>query len=131
MASPAVPAVPPAIPAIPTVPPAIPAPSAGPPASSSARVITIGAVQFSCVNDHDIDANCNRAEARIRDAARKGANIILLPELFASSYFPIDQIDCLRLAISITEDKSYIARFQALARELSVVLPISFYERSK
>eukprot|EP00177_Eucheuma_denticulatum_P005538 GFKZ01010066.1.p1 GENE.GFKZ01010066.1~~GFKZ01010066.1.p1 ORF type:complete len:486 (+),score=41.81 GFKZ01010066.1:333-1790(+) len=96
--------------------------------SAPPRVITVAAVQFACSTD--VDGNCRRAETLIRDAARKGANIILLQELFASLYFPIDQMDCMRLAVSIDDDKSYILRFQSLARELSVVLPISFYERA-
>lgn len=97
--------------------------------SAPHRVITVATVQFACSSD--VDANCRRAESLIRDAARKGANIILLQELFASLYFPIDQMDCMRLAVSMEDDKSYILRFQSLARELSVVLPISFYERAK
>lgn len=98
-------------------------------ATSPPRVITVAAVQFACTTD--VEGNCRRAEGLIRDAARKGANIILLQELFASLYFPIDQMDCMRLAVSIDDDKSYILRFQSLARELNVVLPISFYERAK
>ncbi|CAN8067770.1 unnamed protein product [Agarophyton chilense] len=97
-------------------------------ATAPQRVITVAAIQFSCTND--IESNCRRAESLIRDAARKGANIVLLQELFASLYFPIDQMDCSRLAVSLEDEKSYIIRFQSLARELSVVLPISFYERS-
>lgn len=93
------------------------------------RVVTVAAVQFQC--GQDVETNCRRADTLIRDAVRKGANIVLLQELFASLYFPIDQMDCMRLAVSIEDDKSYILRFQALARELNVVLPISFYERAK
>lgn len=67
----------------------------------------------------------------IGDAARKGANIVLLQELFASPYFPIEQRDYFHYAISLDEDKGYLTRFQNLARELNVVIPISFYERAK
>ncbi|CDF38133.1 unnamed protein product [Chondrus crispus] len=98
-------------------------------ATAAHRVVTVAAIQFQC--GADVESNCRKAEALIRDAARKGANIILLQELFASLYFPIDQMDCMRLAVSIEDDKSYILRFQTLARDLSVVLPISFFERSK
>lgn len=98
-------------------------------ASPPHRVVTVAAIQFQC--SADLEANCRKAEALIRDAARKGANVILLQELFASLYFPIDQMECMRLAVSIEDDKSYILRFQSLARELSVVIPLSFYERSK
>lgn len=64
------------------------------------------------------------------DARAKGANVILLQELFASTYFPIEQHDYFRHAISLEEDPKYITRFQSLARELNVVLPLSFYERA-
>lgn len=97
--------------------------------SAAPRLVTVAAVQFCCNND--VEANCRRAEGLIRDAARKGANIILLQELFATLYFPIDQMDCMRLAVSMEDDKTYILRFQSIARELNVVLPISFYERAK
>lgn len=93
------------------------------------RCVAVAAVQFACTNE--IEANCRRAESYVRDAAHKGADIILLQELFASWYFPIDQTDASPLAISLDDDKSYIMRFQSLARELNVVLPISFYERAK
>lgn len=93
------------------------------------RLTTVAAIQFNCTSD--VETNCHRAEDFVRDAARKGANIILLQELFASLYFPIDQIDCVRYSVSIEDDKSYLFRFQNLARELNVVLPISFYERAK
>lgn len=66
----------------------------------------------------------------IGESARKGANIVLLQELFAGPYFPIEQRDYFAYAINIEEDKSYLHRFQCLARELNVVLPLSFYERS-
>lgn len=97
--------------------------------SNGPRLITVGVIQFSSVDD--LNANCHHAEERIREAAAKGANIILLPELFASIYFPMDQIDYFRLSVSLNEDKSYLTRFENLARELNVVLPISFYERAK
>ncbi len=61
---------------------------------------------------------------------RRGANIVLLQELFAGPYFCIEQRDCFEYAIDLDEDKGYIHRFQLLARELNVVLPLSFYERS-
>lgn len=94
----------------------------------SQRFVTVGTIQISSVSD--IDTNCRRAEDRIREAARKGANIVLVPELFASLYFPIDQVDCLHLSVSLDDKQSYISRFQSLARELNLVLPISFYERA-
>lgn len=65
------------------------------------------------------------------DAAAKGAQIILLQELFATTYFPMEQADSFRLAVSVDDDRSYLTKFRNLAKELSVVLPLSFYERAK
>lgn len=65
------------------------------------------------------------------EAAAKGAHIILLQELFATTYFPMDQADHFRLAVGSDDDRCYLSTFKNLAKELEVVLPISFYERAK
>jgi len=93
-----------------------------------ARHISVAAVQLAC--SWDLPANLERAERLVRAAHAQGAQIILLPELFASPYFCIDQdVRHLRLAQS-ADDSALLRRFGALARELAVVLPISFFERS-
>lgn len=99
------------------------------PIPSEQRHVTVAVTQFACSDD--ISENIRAAEVAVRDAARRGANIVLLQELFASRYFPIDQRDCSHLAISQNDLDSYLYRFQQLARVLNVVLPISFFERSK
>jgi predicted amidohydrolase len=64
-------------------------------------------------------------------AAAKGAHIVLLQELFACRYFPIDQVEKFDLAVTKEDQKSYLARFRNLAKELKIVLPLSFYEKDK
>jgi N-carbamoylputrescine amidase len=78
----------------------------------------------------DRAANIARGEALVREAAQRGAQIILLPELFETPYFCIEQ-DTRHLALACEVSASpAIAHFAPLARELGVVLPISFFERA-
>jgi len=92
------------------------------------RSLTVAATQMSC--DWDIPGNLDRAEGLVRAAAAQGARLILLQELFETPYFCQDQLyDFLDLARPL-EGNTLIARFAALARELGVVLPISFFERA-
>ncbi len=96
--------------------------------SGSARNVTVAAIQLSC--SWDLPANLERAERLVRAAHAQGAQIILLPELFATPYFCIDQdVRHLSLAQS-ADDSALLRRFGALAGELAAVLPISFFERS-
>jgi N-carbamoylputrescine amidase len=96
--------------------------------SASVRRVSVAAIQLACC--WDLPANLERAERLVRAAQAQGAQIILLPELFATPYFCIDQdVGHLRLAQS-ADDSALLRRFGALARELAVVLPISFFERS-
>ena len=92
------------------------------------REITVAATQMACSWDtHD---NLERAEALVRQAAADGANAILLQELFETPYFCKDQkAELFKLARPF-EGHPVIARFSQLARELGVVLPISFFERA-
>jgi len=53
------------------------------------REVTVAAAQMAC--DWDRDRNVAQAEALVRDAARRGASIVLLQELFESPYFCKDQ----------------------------------------
>jgi len=95
--------------------------------SLSSRLVTVAATQFAC--RWDLQANLDRAEALVRRAAAGGARLVLLQELFATPYFCIDQDpDCFHLAVSAA-DSVLLRRFAALAGELGVVLPVSFFER--
>ena len=90
--------------------------------------VTVAATQMSC--SWDLDANLDRAEGLVREAAAQGAQIILLQELFETPYFCIEQ-DFKHQALATTVDENRaIKRLSALARELQVVLPVSWYEKS-
>jgi len=86
------------------------------------------ATQMACVEDPHL--NIARAEEQVRDAAGRGAKIILLQELFESPYFCKD-LDSRYFDLAHAADTSLLlAKFSALAKELDVVLPISFFERA-
>jgi N-carbamoylputrescine amidase len=92
------------------------------------RSVQVAAIQMSCT--WDTDANIAKAEKLVREAAAKGAQIILLPELFEAPYFCIEQdVRHLRLARRVSENRA-VLHFTGVARELGVVLPISFFEHA-
>jgi N-carbamoylputrescine amidase len=90
--------------------------------------VTVAATQFACT--WDLPANADRAEALVRQAAGQGANVVLVQELFAAPYFCIEQHPRYFELAQPARDRPLIARFAALARELGVVLPVSFFERA-
>lgn len=92
------------------------------------REVTFAAAQFAC--SWDLPANLDRAEALIRRAAGQGANLILIQELFATPYFCITERPEYFAHALPFEGNPLVARFSALARELGVVLPCSFFERA-
>lgn len=95
---------------------------------SESRKVTVATTQFACSTDRA--TNIQRAEAMVRRAAAAGANVILLQELFETPYFCIDQ-DARHFALATTVDENPALRhFAPIARELGVVLPISFFERA-
>ena len=90
--------------------------------------VTLAAAQFSVTPDRA--QNIARAEAAVREAASSGAQIILLPELFELPYWCKDQDPKWFAEARPEEENKALDRFAALARELGVVLPISFFERA-
>jgi N-carbamoylputrescine amidase len=95
---------------------------------STPQPVTVAAVQMAC--DWDRAGNIAHAEKLVRQAAARGAQIILVPELFETPYFCIEQ-DARHLALARTVGESPAVRhFSAMARELGVVLPVSFFERA-
>lgn len=92
------------------------------------RPVTLAAIQMAC--GWDGAANIAKAEKLVRQAAARGAQIILLPELFETPYFCIEQ-DARHLKLARTvDDNPAVKHFGALAGELGVVLPVSFFERA-
>ena len=77
----------------------------------------------------ELQENLEKAEKKIREAATEGANIILLPELFEREYFCQQRrYDFYHLAKPVEENDA-VQMGMRLAKELNVVLPISFYEQ--
>jgi N-carbamoylputrescine amidase len=92
------------------------------------RNVTVAATQMSC--GADPSANIARAETLVRQAAKAGAQIILIQELFETPYFCQDEIHAyFNLAKPLSENAA-IAHFSPVAKELGVVLPISVFERA-
>lgn len=91
------------------------------------RSVTVAATQMSCSSN--IEENINKAEQLVRKAAAMGAQIILLQELFETLYFCQDEKSEYYGLASKVEDNRAILHFQKIAKELAVVIPISFYEK--
>lgn len=91
------------------------------------KQITAAAVQMCC--NRSREENLEAAEAHVREAAARGAQVILLPELFETRYFCQERnYDSYGLAMS-PEENPAVRRFRKVAQELKVVLPVSFFER--
>mgnify|MGYP003639230893 CR=1 FL=1 len=114
--------------------------------------MTVAATQFACTGKED--ENIAKAEQVVRAAAEKGAQIILLQELFADLYFCQEQVPkwfstaqrapsgSLHSTPSPSpslspsshanggDESALFASMTSLAKELKVVLPISFFERA-
>lgn len=77
----------------------------------------------------NVEENIAKADALVREAAEKGAQIILLPELFERQYFCQERrYEYYEFAKEVNENDA-VKHFSALAKELSVVIPVSFYEK--
>lgn len=90
--------------------------------------LSIGIVQ--CALGDAREANVARVESLIREAAGRGARIILTPELFEGPYFPQTEDERAFDLAAPLDSHPTVGRMQNLARELGVVLPISFFERA-
>ena len=90
--------------------------------------LSVATTQMAC--SWETEDNVARAEAMVREAAARGARIVLIQELFETPYFCIEQefkhLDLARPA----DDSPLIERMSKLAAELEVVLPVSFFERA-
>ena len=92
------------------------------------RTVTVATTQMAC--GWDIQQNIATATDLVTKAAKAGANIILLQELFETPYFcQVHDFNYFKLVTSIS-DNAAMNHFKALAKELDIVLPISFYEKS-
>ncbi|HEY5147252.1 MAG TPA: N-carbamoylputrescine amidase [Polyangiaceae bacterium] len=94
----------------------------------SGREVTVAAIQ--CPLGGPRAENLARVEKHVRDAAARGARIILPPELFEGPYFCRDErTEWFAEARGVDDDEA-VARMRVVARELGVVIPVSFFERA-
>jgi len=94
----------------------------------SARELTVAAIQ--CPLGASREDNIARVEKHVRAAAAQGARVVLPPELFEGPYFCREEkSDWFAEARSLEEDEA-VARMREVARELGVVIPVSFFERA-
>ncbi len=93
----------------------------------SNRTLTVAAIQTSYGDD--LAENIAKTEAFVRQAAKRGAQVVLPSELFQGIYFPTRQDPkWFATALPVTEHTCVLA-LQKLAAELRVVIPISFFEK--
>ncbi|NLI92726.1 MAG: N-carbamoylputrescine amidase [Peptococcaceae bacterium] len=91
------------------------------------RKIKVAATQMSC--SCSIKENIAKADSLVREAAGKGAQIILLQELFETPYFCQKEKPDFYVYATELEHNKAVNHFKNVAKELQVVLPISFYEK--
>ncbi|THF81720.1 N-carbamoylputrescine amidase [Cohnella fermenti] len=91
------------------------------------RKVTVAATQMAC--SANIEENIARADKLVREAAAQGAQIILIQELFETPYFCQKEKSDYYVYATELESNKAVAHFKQVAKELQVVLPISFYEK--
>jgi len=91
------------------------------------RMVKVAATQMSCSSNKE--ENIAKADRLVREAARQGAQIILLQELFETPYFCQKEKSDYYVYATELEQNAAIQHFRKVAKELEVVLPISFYEK--
>ncbi|MEZ9191201.1 MULTISPECIES: N-carbamoylputrescine amidase [unclassified Vibrio] len=92
------------------------------------RVVKFAALQLT--KSWDLEDNLNKAKQAIREAASNGANVVLPQELFAAPYFCKKQeAKYFELAEEV-DNCLLITEMSALAKELGVVIPVSYFEKA-
>ncbi len=91
-------------------------------------MLKVAAVQMKMGKDKE--ANRSRAEVLVREAAAGGAKMILLPELFEGLYFCKDMDASYFDWAKPRENNALLGQFSTLAKELNVVLLVSYFEKA-
>ncbi|PLP56379.1 N-carbamoylputrescine amidase [Mesorhizobium loti] len=91
------------------------------------RQLIAAAVQISCTDE--VEANLDKLEHHVREASRRGAQLVVLQELFEGVYFCIDEDRRHNVRARPLASHPTVARMAALARETGTVLPVSLFER--
>lgn len=91
------------------------------------RQLIAAAVQIACSDE--VEANLAKLETQVREAARRGAQLVVLQELFEGVYFCMDEDARHNARAKPLAGHPTIARMAKLARDTGVVLPVSLFER--
>ena len=92
-------------------------------------MVKVSAIQMSMSEDKK--SNLLKAEKLVRKASENGAQIILLPELFEGLYFCKDMDKKYFSWANARENNKLIEHFSVLAKELNVVILVSYFEKSE
>ncbi|EGQ7829490.1 N-carbamoylputrescine amidase [Vibrio parahaemolyticus] len=92
------------------------------------KVVKFAALQLK--KSWDLEENLAKAKKAIREAAQNGANVILPQELFAAPYFCKKQEAKYFELAEETANSHLIKEMSALAKELCVVIPVSYFEKA-
>ncbi|ANQ26516.1 N-carbamoylputrescine amidase [Vibrio natriegens] len=92
------------------------------------KVVKFAALQLT--KSWDLEDNLEKAKKAIREAAQNGANVILPQELFSAPYFCKKQEAKYFELAEETENCRLIKEMSALAKELGVVIPVSYFEKA-
>jgi len=92
-------------------------------------MVKVSAIQMAMNEDKSL--NIAKAEKLVRESAKNGAQIILLPELFESLYFCKDMDSKYFSWAQPLKDNLLIKQFSNLAKELKVVILVSYFEKAK
>ncbi|WP_395647003.1 N-carbamoylputrescine amidase [Terricaulis sp.] len=93
-----------------------------------AKTIKVAATQ-AAFGSEDIKANIATVERLVRDAAKKGAQVILPPELYQGPYFCTSQEERWFATAFPAATHPCVKALEPVAKELSVVIPVSIFER--
>lgn len=91
------------------------------------RNVTVAATQMSCSTSPQ--ENLKKADTMVRKAAAQGAQIVLLQELFETPYFCQKEDANIYQWATETQQNPAVRHFRAVAKELNLVIPVSFYEK--
>ena len=92
-------------------------------------MVKVSAIQMHMSEEKTL--NVSNAERLVRDSAKNGAQIILLPELFEGLYFCKDMDEKYFSWAEPLKNNKLIEHFSLLAKELNVVILVSYFEKSE
>ena len=92
------------------------------------KEITVAALQLALNNGSEAE-NIEAVSQQVANAAERGAQIILPPELFAGPYFCKTEDEALFAMARPAMESAPVLAMQKLARQLKVAIPASFFER--